>query len=295
MTETPLTELTEEQVRQRDRLLAILRDMRRVAVAFSGGIDSTVVAQAAHLALGDAAIAVTADSPSVARAELDDARRLAAHIGIRHRIVRTDEFQNPDYLRNDGARCYFCKSELYTQIEAILPELGNPVVCSGANRDDMGDYRPGLTAAAEHKVRHPLQEAGMGKADVRALARHWGLPTWDKPAAPCLSSRLAPGVTVTTERTARVEAAERYLRDLGLRECRVRLHEGELARIEVPIAELSRLADPNVRSALVARLRELGFRFVTLDLEGFRSGSLNSLVQLDVKERYATPAGGMKP
>src|SRR5207245_6897358 len=256
MTQTEHHELTEEQVRQRDRLLAILRDMRRVAVAFSGGIDSTVVAQAAHLALGDDAIAITADSPSVARAELDDARRLAVHIGIRHRIVRTDEFQNPDYLRNDGARCYFCKSELYSQIEAILPELGAPVVCSGANRDDMGDYRPGLTAAAEHKVRHPLQEAGMGKADVRAVARHWGLPTWDKPAAPCLSSRLAPGVTVTTERTTRVEAAERYLRDLGLRECRVRLHEGELARIEVPMAELPRLAASDVRAALVGRLRE---------------------------------------
>jgi len=296
MTQTEVHHLTDEQAGRRDRLLAILRDMRRVAVAFSGGIDSTVVAQAAHLALGDAAIAVTADSPSVARAELDDARRLAAHIGIRHRIVRTDEFENPDYLRNDGARCYFCKSELYTRIEAILPELGNPVVCSGANRDDMGDYRPGLTAAAEHKVRHPLQEAGMGKADVRAVARYWGLPTWDKPAAPCLSSRLAPGVAVTTERTARVEAAERHLRDLGLRECRVRLHEGELARIEVPAAEIARLADADVRDALVTRLRELGFRFVTLDLEGFRSGSLNTLVQLDIKERFATPAaGGMTP
>ena len=150
--------------------------------------------------------------------------RLAAHIGIRHRVIHTDEFQNPDYVRNNGTRCYFCKSELYTQIEAILPELGDPVVCSGANLDDQGDYRPGLTAAAEHRVRHPLQEAGMRKADVRALARHWGLPTWDKPAAPCLSSRLAPSLAVTPERTARVEAAEAYLKGLGLRDCRVRLH-----------------------------------------------------------------------
>src|SRR5438128_8377381 len=283
MTEIERSELTEEQVRQRDRLLAILREMRRVAVAFSGGIDSTVVAQAAHLALGDAAIAVTADSPSVARAELDDARRLAAHIGIRHRIVRTDEFQNPDYLRNDGARCYFCKSELYSRIEAILPEPGDPVVCSGANRDDMGDYRPGLTAAAEHKVRHPLQEAGMGKADVRALARHWGLPTWDKPAAPCLSSRLAPGVAVTRERTARVEAAEALLRKLGLRECRVRLHENELARVEVPAVEINRLAAPEVREPLARYFKELRFRYVTIDLEGFRTGSMNELIPPELR------------
>src|SRR5205823_4865982 len=213
------------------------------------------VAQAAHLALGDDAIAVTADSPSVARAELADARRIARQIGIRHRVVRTAEFDDPDYVRNDGTRCYFCKSELYSRIESLLPELGDPVVCSGANLDDRGDYRPGLTAAAEHRVRHPLQEAGCTKADVRALARHWGLDVWDKPAAPCLSSRLAPGVAVTTERTARVEAAERYLRELGFRECRVRLHEGDLARVEVPAADLPTLARPDVRDRLAARLR----------------------------------------
>ena len=160
------------------------------------------------------------------------------------------------------------------------------MICSGANLDDLGDYRPGLTAAAEHAVRHPLQEAGFTKADVRALARHWGLPTWDKPASPCLSSRLAPGVEVTRERTARVEAAEAYLQGLGLRELRVRLHEGELARIEVPRGELPRLAEPAVREALVRRLKELGFRFVTLDLEGFRSGSLNTLVSLESKRLF---------
>jgi uncharacterized protein len=277
---------------KRDHLLEILRGMDRVVVAFSGGIDSTVVAQAAYLALGDRALAVTADSPSVARAEIEDARRLAQQIGIAHRIIQTDEFENAAYVRNDGTRCYHCKSELYTQVERLLPEVGPAVVCSGANLDDQGDYRPGLTAASEHDVRHPLQEAGFTKADVRALAKLWGLPTWDKPASPCLSSRMAPGVAVSRERTARVEAAEVYLRGLGLRECRVRLHEGELARIEVPASEVARLAEPACREGLVRRLRELGFRFVTLDLEGFRSGNLNQLVSLETKRRYAPPSPG---
>lgn len=281
------TPLTPAQLAQRERLLDILRGFGSAAVAFSGGIDSTVVAQAGFLALGERVIAVTADSPSVARSELEDARRLAQHIGIRHRIVATEEFANPAYLRNDGARCYFCKSELYERIETLLPELGVAVICSGANLDDQGDYRPGLKAAAEHAVRHPLQEAGCTKADVRALARSWDLPTWDKPASPCLSSRLAPGVAVTRERTARIEAAEACLRSLGYRECRVRLHEGELARIEVPLAELPRLADPDVREALARRFRELGFQFVTLDLEGFRSGSLNTLVSLERRSQFS--------
>src|SRR5438874_7330757 len=206
-----MTDLPPDLTAKRDRLLAVLGELPGAAVAFSGGIDSTVVAKAAFLALGDRAVAVTADSPSVPRSELADARRLADLIGIRHVVVRTQEFDNPDYLKNAGDRCYHCKSELYSRIETLLPELGVPVVCSGANLDDLGDYRPGLAAAAEHAVRHPLQEAGFTKSDVRELARQWGLPAWDKPASPCLSSRLAPGVAVTTERTHRVEAAEQYL------------------------------------------------------------------------------------
>jgi uncharacterized protein len=271
---------------KRARLLAILREIGRVAVAFSGGIDSTVVAKAAFLALGDGAVAVTADSPSVPRSEIAEATELARRIGIRHRLVATEEFADADYVRNDGTRCYYCKDELYAKIETLLPELHVRVICSGANLDDRGDYRPGLTAAAEHAVRHPLQEAGFNKADVRALAKAWDLPTWDKPASPCLSSRLAPGVQVTPERTGRVEAAEAYLKSLGLREFRVRLHEGELARIEVPPGEVVRLAEPNVRDELVERLKTLGFKFVTLDLEGFRSGSLNTLVSLENKRLF---------
>jgi uncharacterized protein len=271
---------------KRDALLERVRSFGSVAVAFSGGIDSTVVALAAHLALGAKAVAITADSPSVPRAEIDEARRLAALIGIRHQVMPTNEFDDPDYVRNDGARCYYCKSELYTQLVALLPELGVRYVCSGANLDDQGDYRPGLKAAAEHAVRHPLQEAGFTKADVRALARHWGLPTWDKPASPCLSSRLAPGVEVTPARTARVEAAEAFLREQGLREVRVRLHEGELARIELPLGELPRFVEPALRTALAERFKQLGFKFVTLDLEGFRSGSLNALVSLELKQTY---------
>lgn len=279
---------TEPELRSKcSSLLGVLAEMSGTAVAMSGGVDSAVVAKAAAVALGERAVAVTADSPSVPRAELTQASELAAVIGIRHVIVRTAEFDDPNYLRNAGDRCYFCKSALYDRIAQLLPELGVRVVCSGANLDDRGDYRPGLTAAAEHAVRHPLQEAGFTKADVRALARHWGLSVWDKPASPCLSSRLAPGLAVTPERTARVEAAEAYLKSLGVRDCRVRYHEGDLARVELPTEVLGRFLLPEPRAALVDHLRKLGFKFVTVDLDGLRSGSLNELVSLEVRRRFA--------
>ncbi|MBI3821844.1 MAG: ATP-dependent sacrificial sulfur transferase LarE [Planctomycetes bacterium] len=280
---------------KRDRLLDLLRSMRRVVVAYSGGIDSTVVANAAFLALGDHAVAVTSDSPSVPRAEIEEAQTIARRIGIRHQLVATAEFANPDYIKNDGTRCYFCKDELYRQIEGLLPSLDCDVICSGANLDDLGDYRPGLIAAAEHKIRHPLQEAGFAKADVRALALQWNLPTWDKPASPCLSSRLAPGVAVTPERTARVEAAEAYLKNLGFRELRVRLHEGELARIEVPVDGLAKLIDAQTTDDLVRYLRSLGFRYVTLDLQGFRSGNLNELIPLEFRQNVVADQERARP
>lgn len=269
--------MNETLQQKHDALINILREMRRVVVAFSAGVDSTVVAKAARLALGENAIAVTAVSSSLAEGELEQAKRLAEQIGIAHQIIETAEFENPNYTANPANRCYFCKSELYSRLEQWLPEQDWGQVVNGANLDDRGDHRPGMQAASEHQVRSPLMEAGLTKAEVRELARFWKLPVWDKPAMPCLSSRVAYGVEVTPERVARVDNAERFLRDrLGLRELRVRLEAGELARIEVPIADLPRLLEPGLREEVALRFRELGFRFVTLDLEGFRSGSLNT-------------------
>jgi uncharacterized protein len=262
-------------------LLEALRGYGRVAVAFSGGVDSTVVAQVAYDALGDAAIAVTAVSDSLAAGELEEAQALARRIGIRHRVIRTEEFADPNYLRNQPDRCYFCKSELYGRLSGMLEELGVDVIASGANLDDQGDHRPGMRAAAERGVRHPLQECGLTKDHVRGLARAYDLPTWDKPATPCLSSRIAYGEEVTPERVRMIDQAEHWLRQRGLRVLRVRYHKGDLARIEVPLDDLPRLVDLDVRGELIAAFRALGFKFVTLDLEGFRSGSLNNLIPVE--------------
>ena len=213
---------------QRERLVETLRGYGRVAVAFSGGIDSTVVAQAAYEALGDMAIAVTAVSESLASGELEEAKTLAQAIGIRHKVIYTEEFADPNYRRNDSDRCYFCKSELYSRLSGMLDTFGVAVIASGANLDDLGDYRPGLRAASEHGVRHPLQECQLGKADVRALARGWGLPTWDKPASPCLSSRVAYGEDPTPERVLMIDCAEQWLRQRGLRIVRFATTKGTL-------------------------------------------------------------------
>jgi pyridinium-3,5-biscarboxylic acid mononucleotide sulfurtransferase len=266
---------------QRDRLLETLRGYGRVAVAFSGGVDSTVVARAAYDALGDRTIAVTAVSDSLASGELEEAEALARQIGIKHRVIRTEEFADPNYVRNQTDRCYFCKSELYGRLSGMLGALEVDTIASGANMDDMGDHRPGMRAAAERGVRHPLQECGLTKADVRALAQAWGLPIWDKPATPCLSSRIAYGEEVSPERVRMIDQAEQWLRQKGLRVLRVRYHKGDLARIEVPLDDLPRLVDLDVRGELIAAFRALGFKFVTLDLEGFRSGSFNSVIPVE--------------
>ena len=270
-----------ELVARRDLLLEILRGYGRLAVAYSGGVDSAVVAKAAHVAMGDSVIAVTAVSESLAQGELEEATELAGRIGIKHRVIRTEEFADPNYLRNNADRCYFCKSELYGRLENLKDALGVETIASGANLDDQGDHRPGMKAAAEHGVRHPLQEANLTKDHVRQLAKAWDLPTWDKPATPCLSSRIAYGEDVTPEKVRMIDQAEGWLRAQGLRLLRVRYHKGDLARIEVPLEELPRLASLEVRQALIPAFRDLGFKFVTLDLEGFRSGSLNTLIPLE--------------
>lgn len=265
---------------KRDALLAELRKFPGVAVAYSGGVDSAVVAKAAQLALGEKAIAVTGVSASLAEGELDEARQIAEQIGIRHVVIETDEFSSDDYTRNAPDRCYHCKTELYSQLARRLGEWGNPVIVNGANADDTHDYRPGMQAAAEHLIRSPLADCGITKAEVRQLAAEWGLPIWDKPATPCLSSRVAYGEAVTPERLRMIDQAERYLRERGFVSLRVRYHSGDVARIEVPPADLARFCDVELRKELIAQLKRLGFKFITIDLEGFRSGSLNQLVSI---------------
>jgi len=261
-----------------EKLVELLRSYGSCAVAFSGGVDSAVVAKAAQIALGEKSVAVTGTSSSLASGELEAARALAALIGIRHQLIETQEFDNPAYVRNSADRCYHCKTELYTQLERRAEELGVAVIANGANVDDLGDYRPGMQAAGEHEIRSPLAECGLNKTDVRQLAADWQLPVWDKPATPCLSSRVAYGEEVTAERLAMIDAAERFLREQGLSLLRVRYHNGDVARLELPASEVARFAQSPLREQVVERLKSLGFKYVTLDLEGFRTGSMNDVL-----------------
>jgi uncharacterized protein len=272
---------------KRDKLLAILADYGQCAVAFSGGVDSAVVAKAAQLALADKAVAVTGTSDALAAGELEAARAQATQMGIRHVVVSTDEFSNPQYVANNPDRCYHCKSELYSQLGGLRERLAVDVVVNGANADDLGDYRPGMRAANEYGVRSPLAECGLTKKEVRQLAAAWNLPVAEKPATPCLSSRVAYGLNVTPERLSRIDGAEQFLRSLGFHELRVRFHADDMARIEVPISELSQLCDEPTRAAVLAEFERLGFKFITLDLAGFRSGGFTKLVPSDMLKRFA--------
>jgi uncharacterized protein len=270
-----------------EQLVSHMRGYERCVVAFSGGVDSALVAKAAHLALGENARAVTAVSSSLAEGELVAAQQVARDIGISHEVLHTQEFANPSYVRNEHDRCYHCKSELYDQLTALSMKFSDAVIANGTNTDDQGDFRPGLQAADEHRVRSPLAECGLNKAMVRSLAEHWALPVWNKPAMPCLSSRVAYGEEVTPQRLRMIDQAEQYLREQGFAEVRVRYHRGDLARLEVPVEAIGRLVAEPLRARLAERLSDLGFRFVTIDLLGFRSGSLNKLVPLEILERAA--------
>jgi uncharacterized protein len=282
-----MTEISKPLATKRDQLLELLTGYGRCAVAFSGGVDSAVVAQAAQLALGDGSVAVTGTSDALAAGELEAARDLAARIGIRHVVIATEEFANPEYVANKADRCYHCKTELYSQLGRIRERLGVEVVVNGANADDLGDYRPGMQAANEHAVRSPLAECGLTKSDVRQLAAAWELPVADKPATPCLSSRVAYGLSVTPERLARIDRAEQFLRSLGFHELRVRLHADDTARIEVPVSEIVKLCEPAVRASVVREFERLGFKFVTIDLAGFHSGGFAKLVPVEMLTRFA--------
>jgi pyridinium-3,5-biscarboxylic acid mononucleotide sulfurtransferase len=269
--------LSAELAGKRSALERCLRSLRRTLVAYSGGTDSAFLAWAAHQALGSQMLAVIADSPSLARFQLADAIAFAHEQGIPLEILRTDELNREEYVRNDSSRCFHCKDELFTVMEAFAKDRSFQTIAYGVNLDDKGDFRPGQVAASQHRVAAPLVEAGLTKQEIRDLARDAGLRIWDKPASACLSSRIEYGRPVTTEALTAVEKGEDALRILGFRQFRVRYH-GDIARIEIAREEMPRALNQEMAAEFSRIFKALGFKFVTLDLEGFRSGSMNTLL-----------------
>ena len=273
-----MPEVNSELLRKQKKLLASLRKLDSLLVAFSGGADSAYLAWAAHQVLGERALAITALSASFSEHDRRESERFAAATAIRHEIIRTEEFANPLYVANNADRCYHCKDELFDKMEAFARSRDFSAIAYGINADDTHEFRPGHRAAAEHKILAPLLDARLHKNEIRELSRFAGLSTWDRPAAACLSSRVAYGTAVTPELLARIEAGERFLRELSFRQFRLRVH-GELARIEIARDELDRALNAELFRNISDHLKGLGFTYVTLDLEGYRTGSLNALIK----------------
>ena len=253
-------------------------------MAYSGGVDSAFLALTAHQVLGPNALAVTAKSPSLAPSEFEEAKSLAERLGIRHLVIETREVERPEYLANNPNRCYFCKDELYTHLNALAADQQVPWVANGANRDDLGDFRPGLDAARQYGVRSPLVEADLYKAEIRECSKEMGLPVWDKPAQACLSSRIPYGTPVSVEALTRISQAESFLREMGLRQLRVR-HHNTVARIEVAPEDFAIILDAGNRERISKHFKSIGYAYVTLDLDGFRSGSMNEVLPAETKAK----------